>query len=167
MPRPPLRALALLPLLAACATRPPALTEPSPATASAGPGIPAADRVRIAEAFRLSERLGERVWPGWRGVPFAVLLVTADREYLVRHPRPSADFTRLGHDPLLGGEVFVRRRVFPPTLQATFPAVGGVATVVIGDAEHTGLRSTAWVLTLPACMLLAGALFWLGLLVAG
>lgn len=107
-----------------------------------------ADRVRIAEAFRVSDQLGERVWPEWRDVPFAVLLVTPEREFLLRHPRPSADFTRLGYDSLLRSDVFVRRRVFSPTLQATFPAVSGVATVVMGDAEHTGLRSTAWVLTL-------------------
>jgi hypothetical protein len=138
-------------LLAACVTpsssSPPAA--PSPAHALApGAGIPEADRVRIAEAFRLSDQLGERIWPGWRRVPFAVLLVTPEREYLVRHPRPSSDFTRLGHDALLGADVYVRPRVFPATLQATFPAVSGLPTVVVGDAMHTGLRSTTWTLML-------------------
>lgn len=144
-------------LLAACVTPPASVvTTPAPLPAGASsppapgvaPGIPEADRVRIAEAFRISEQLGERIWPGWRGVPFAVLLVTPEREYLVRHPHPSSDFTRLGHDPLLGADVFTRRRVFPATLQATFPAVGGLATIVVGEAEHTGLRSTAWTLML-------------------
>ncbi|HEY9013605.1 MAG TPA: hypothetical protein VIM84_00905, partial [Gemmatimonadales bacterium] len=41
-----------------------------------------------------------------------------------------------------------RPRQFPPTLLATFPAVGGFPTIVIGTAERTGKTSTAWVLTL-------------------
>lgn len=151
--------LALAPL-AACRTRPAEALPSTPAPVSAPvsaaasrdvepalPALSAADRVRIAEAFRLSEQLGDSVWPGWRSVPFAVLLVTPSHEFLVRHPRPSADFARAGRDSLLG-DVFVRRRVFPPNLEATFPAVGGVSTVVIGDAEHTKKSSTAWVLTL-------------------
>jgi hypothetical protein len=105
------------------------------------------DRARLAEAFRLAASLGDRVWPGWSGAPFAVLLVTPDREYLLRHPRPSADFVRGGYDSLLGSDVFVRARVFSPTLLATFPAVGGVPTIVIGPASLTGKASTAWVLT--------------------
>ena len=138
---------------AACVTpsatsAPVAVQPPRAAATTAERGIPEADRVRIAEAFRMSDQLGERIWPGWRRVPFAVLLVTPEREYLVRHPRPSADFTRLGYDPLLRADVFTRRRVFPPTLQATFPAVSGLPMIVVGDAEHTGLRSTAWTLML-------------------
>ena len=35
-----------------------------------------ADRVRIAEAFRLADAV-EQLWPGWSEVPFAVLLVSA------------------------------------------------------------------------------------------
>ena len=122
-------------------------------TATASPAHPAsavlphADRVRLAEAFRLANALGDSVWPGWREAPFAVLLVTPEHEFLVRHPRPSADFVRAGYDSLLESEVLVRKRVFSPTLLATFPAVGGVPTVVIGQAERTGKSSTAWVLT--------------------
>ena len=131
------------------ASTPAALPAGAPAgrQADIGAKIPAADRVRIAEAFRISDQLGERIWPGWRRVPFAVLLVTPEREFLVGHPHPSADFTRVGRDPLLG-DVFTRPRVFPATLQATFPAVSGLPTIVVGDAEHTGLRSTAWTLML-------------------
>ncbi|HEX5831442.1 MAG TPA: hypothetical protein VFY16_10710 [Gemmatimonadaceae bacterium] len=106
------------------------------------------DRVRLAEAFRLADALGDSVWPGWRTVPFAVLLVTPEREFLVRHPRPSADFRRTGYDSLLASDVWVRARVFAPGLLATFPAVGGVPTIVVGRAEQTGKRSTGWVLTL-------------------
>jgi len=131
-------------LLAACVAAP----SPSAAPAPSSDGIPDADRVRMAEAFRLSDQLGERIWPGWRRVPFAVLLVTPEREYLVRHPRPSADFAKVGHDALLGGDVYARPRIFSPSLQATFPAVSGLPTIVVGDAAHTGLRSTTWTLML-------------------
>ena len=124
------------------------LALPRPSGAQAAPRIPDADRVRIAEAFRLADALGDSVWPGWHSAPFAVLLVTPDAEFLVRHPHPSAQFTLVGYDSLLGGEVFTRARVFAPTMLATFPADAGVPTIVIGDAERTGKRSTAWVLTL-------------------
>ena len=114
----------------------------------AAPALAAADRIRLAEAFRLADAVGDRLWPGWGRAPFAVLLVTADREFLLGHPRPSGDFARVGHDTLLGTTVFTRPRVFAPTLLATFPAVAGVPTIVIGDPANTGLSSTRWVLTL-------------------
>jgi hypothetical protein len=107
------------------------------------------DRVRIAEAYRLADTLGDSLWKGWSDVPFVVLLVTPEREFLVGHPAPTEDFTLLGRDELLAAEVWSRERVFEPNLLATFPAVGAVSTVVIGQAENTHLRtSTPWVLTL-------------------
>jgi hypothetical protein len=36
----------------------------------------------LAEAFRIAETLGNRVWSGWDKAPFAVLLVTPQNEYL-------------------------------------------------------------------------------------
>lgn len=119
------------------------------ALAQSGPRLREEDRVRLAEAFRLGDALGERVWKGWSKAPFAVLLVTPEYEFLVRHPRPSDDFTRLGYDRLLKSEVYFRKRVFAPNLLATFPAVGGVSTIVIGQPENTEARtSTRWVVTL-------------------
>jgi len=85
----------------ACSSAPVARSA-TPAAAPATATLAAADRVRIAEAFRLGEAIGDSIWPGWTSAPFAVLLVTPEREYLVRHPRPSADFTRIGYDSLLG-----------------------------------------------------------------
>jgi len=105
-----------------------------------------ADRVRIAEAFRLADAV-ERLWLGWSEVPFAVLLVTSTHEFLIRHPHPTDDFESLGHDAVLDEEVLVRARVFEPGLLATFPAVSGLPTLVIGTPEGTGLSSTQWVLT--------------------
>jgi hypothetical protein len=128
------------------------LSAPVPLVAQRLLGRPAAalaeaDRIRLAESFRLAEALQDNVWPGWSRAPFAVLLVTPEHEFLVRHPAPTPDFERLGYDSLLASEVWVRRRVFPPNLLAAFPAVGGVPTVVIGQPEHTERSSTPWVLT--------------------
>src|SRR5262245_10000077 len=78
----------------------------------------------------------------------AVLLVTDSTEYLIGHPRPTSEFALLGRDSVLGRDVFVRARRFPPTLLATFPAVGGTATIVVGSAERTDKSSAEWVLTL-------------------
>ncbi len=119
------------------------------ALAQAGPQLRTEDRVRLAEAFRMGDALGERVWKGWSKFPFAVLLVTPEYEFLVRHPRPSDDFKRLGYDALLKTEVHFRQRVFNTNLLATFPAVGGVSTIVIGQPENTEAKtSTRWVVTL-------------------
>ena len=107
------------------------------------------DRVRLAEAFRLSEKLGDALWPGWTKAPFAVLLVTRDKEFLVRHPRPTKDFTSLGYDARLKSDVYFRDRKFQTDFLATFPAVGGVSTIVVGQAENTASKtSTPWVITL-------------------
>ena len=107
------------------------------------------DRVRLAEAFKLKEKLGDDLWAGWSKTPFAVLLVTPEKEFLIGHPRPSEDFKSLGHDTLLKSEVYYRDRKFPTNLLATFQAVGGVSTIVIGQAENTASKtSTPWVITL-------------------
>lgn len=113
------------------------------------PVLPEVDRVRLAEAFRLADELGNRVWPGWDKAPFAVLLVTPEHEFLVRHPKPTGDFTLIGEDALLKQKVWYRKRQYSPDLLATFPAVGGVPTVVIGQAENTESKtSSRWVITL-------------------
>jgi len=132
--------------VAACARTPVARTAPALSTASST--LAWDDRVRIAEAFRLADAIGDSTWPGWTSAPFAVLLVTPEREFLVRHPRPSPDFTRIGYDSLLRGDVLVRPRTLAPTLLATFPAVGNVPTIVVGQPRATEKSSTEWVLTL-------------------
>jgi len=77
-----------------------------------------------------------------------VLLVTDSAEYLVGHPSPSPDFSLISRDSILRREVWFRPPRFPPTLLATFPAVGGRPTIVAGPAERTGKSSVGWVLTL-------------------
>jgi hypothetical protein len=97
----------------------------------------------------LADALGNRVWPGWDKAPFAILLVAPPHEFLIRHAKPSEDFTPIGEDAVLKQKVWFRQRKFGPDLLATFPAVGGVPTVVIGRAENTSAKtSTRWVITL-------------------
>lgn len=119
------------------------------ASAQEKPSLRDVDRVRLAEAFRLSDQLADELWAGWSKAPLAVLLVTPDKEFLIKHPQPSKDFTSLGYDPKLKSEVFYRDRKFATNLLATFPAVGGISTIVIGQAENTASKtSTPWVITL-------------------
>jgi len=115
------------------------------------PSLPEQDRTRIAEAFRLGDTLSKKVWKDWNKTPFAVLLVTRDTEFLIRHPKPSKDFTEIGYDALLKSKIYWRKRVFDKSFLATFPAVGGspVSTIVVGQAENTWVKtSTPWVATL-------------------
>jgi hypothetical protein len=111
--------------------------------------VPEVDRIRIAEAFEIGQTLGNRIWKDWNKAPFAVLLVTPENEFLIRHPKPSKDFTLIGYDSLLRSEVYFRKRTFSPNLLATFPAVGGVSTIVIGQAENTEKKNSSdWVITM-------------------
>lgn len=71
----------------------------------AQPTLSDVDRIRIAEAFRLADALGNRVWPDWDKAPFAVLLVTPEHEFLIRHPKASDDFTIIGEDAVLKSQV--------------------------------------------------------------
>src|SRR5258708_21919393 len=113
------------------------------------PSLAEVDRLRLAEAFRVAESLGYRVWKDWDKAPFAVLLVTPEYEFLIRHPRASKDFTLIGYDPRLKSDVYFRRRKFATSLLPTFPAVGGVSTIVVGRAENTDKKtSTPWVITM-------------------
>ncbi len=104
------------------------------------------DRIRLAEAFRIGDRLGNRLWANWNKAPFAVLLVMPDNEFLIRHPKPSADFVLTGYDALLESNVYYRKRTQSIDFLATFPLVGGIPTIVVGQAENTDKKtSTPWV----------------------
>ena len=114
------------------------------------PALRYVDRVRLAEAFSIGDTLGNQVWENWDKAPFAVLLVAPDFEFLIRHPKPSADFTLVGYDPLLKSNVYFRKRTYQANLLATFPAIKGSndSTIVIGQAENTSKKtSSPWVVT--------------------
>ena len=126
-----------------------ALAVASPALAQDKVSINDIDRVRLSEAFRIGDKLGNKLWTDWDRAPFAVLLVTAENEFLIRHSKPSSDFTLLNYDPLLQSNVYYRKRTQPTHLLATFPIVGGIPTIVIGQAENTAKEtSTPWVVTM-------------------
>jgi hypothetical protein len=115
------------------------------------PSIPDVDRIRLAEAFRLSRTVGDHVWKGWSKTPFAVMLITRDYEFLMRHPQPSPDFQLLGYDTLLKSNVYFRKRKFPTRLLATAPFIQGssLPVIAVGQAENTEAKtSTPWVITL-------------------
>jgi len=119
------------------------------AQAQSKPSLTQTDRIRLAEAFNLGDAIGNRIWKGWDKAPFTVLLVTSEYEFLIRHPKPGEDFTLLGHDDLLKSDVHYRERQFPTNFEATFPAVGMISTIVIGQAENTASKtSSKWVVTL-------------------
>src|ERR1700720_1987030 len=107
------------------------------------PSIPDVDRTRIAEAFNLGDSIGDVVWKGWNKAPFALLLVTSEYEFLIRHPKPSADFMLLGYDSHLKSDVYFRKRTQPTHFLATFPAIGGsmISTIVVGQAENASAKT--------------------------
>jgi hypothetical protein len=127
---------------------------PAGASAAAARSAPAplpdeADRVRIAEARRIVERIGDNLWPGFTEATGAVLLITQETEYLFHHPEPTEDFTFIGYDSVTQSDVYARGRVFPANVLASFPAVSGVPTVVVGQPRRTeASHTTRWVATL-------------------
>ena len=106
------------------------------------------DKIRILEAIKISNQIGEKIWKGIDKVPFVVLLVTDSIEFLVNHPHPSDDFKLSENDIILDTKIFYRPRQFPNWYLATFPAVNGVNCVVVGTPENTNKKSTDWVITL-------------------
>lgn len=97
------------------------------------------DSVRVAEFYRLAEKIQDQVWPGWSGTPAPVLLITPTNEFLTHHPDPPKEFADTGDGFL------VRKRQFPVQLEATFPAFGPPSVIVIGAPETTASRaSTPW-----------------------
>lgn len=120
----------------------------STSVAAQTPALGPADRVRLLEASRLADRVAYGLWPGWRGTPFVVLLITEDTEFLVRHPDPPTDFALLGHDSELEGDVLTRPRTLPTRIAAALP-INGLFAVSIGQQGLLGTSSsTSWVLTL-------------------
>lgn len=111
----------------------------------AAPSIEDIDRVRIAEAFRVADKVQDQIWPGWSTAPFAMLFVTDDHEFLIRHEKPSEEFHSLGYDKRLKSEVFWRERKFPKTFLATLNAFGPTPVIVVGKPENTTDKtSTRW-----------------------
>lgn len=110
--------------------------------------LPAAERTALVEAFRLADAVADSIWPGWGSVPFEVLLVTAEQEFLLRPVRAPAGFEPLGRDSVLQHDVWVRPRTQSPDLLAAFPLFGLPPTVVAGGITATARTAPEWVIAL-------------------
>lgn len=106
------------------------------------------DKIRIREAIKIRDTFGEEVWRGIKEVPFVVLLITDDIEFLLNHPYPTSDFKLSENDTVLGTKILYRDRQFSSSLLATFPAINGVNCIVVGTPENTSKSSTEWITTL-------------------
>jgi hypothetical protein len=96
--------------------------------------LPPSSAAGLRDAARILDQVGERIWEGWSAAPGQVLLVSDSVEFFL---------------PTIGAAqaAWTRKRVFPPTFQATFPAVGGIPTIVIGTPEGTVTPRDRWALT--------------------
>jgi len=106
------------------------------------------DKIRIAEAKRISDMYGEKLWQGWEKTHFALVLIYDEVEFLINHPNPSDDFSLIGFDTLLNSNIYYRPRQFNKHFLATFPAVNGVETIVVGTPANTRKSSIEWIITI-------------------
>lgn len=106
------------------------------------------DKFRIKEAINIANNYCDSVWTGWGKIPFTILLITDNTEFLLNHNDPTEDFQLLEYDSLLQSEIYFRQREFEKYLLATFPAVNGIPTIVVGTPENTGKSTSTWIVTL-------------------
>lgn len=104
-------------------------------------------RELILEARKLAQSYGDQVWPGYSDAPFGVLLVDGDTERIFCHQWPLDGFLPASEDEILRCSTAARPATFPPGILASFPAVGGKPTIVIGTPEQTGKSPEEWMLT--------------------
>ncbi len=113
-----------------------------------GQQVRVSDKACIAEAVNISNTFGEQLWKGFNKVPFSLLLVTEDYEYLMFHDNPTDDFKLLENDKVLKTKIYYRDRKFSKNLLATFQAVNGANCIVVGTPENTGKSTSEWIITL-------------------
>lgn len=102
----------------------------------------------INEARILAEESGEAIWPGFSSAPDTILLISGEQEILLCHEGSAEGFVVLESDPITGCTQAVRSRVFPPSLLASFPAIDGVPSIVVGTPQATSRTPEAWMVTL-------------------
>ncbi len=112
------------------------------------PALPAGIAPLIAEAQDIARHEGDHIWPGYAKPPYSVLLTDSELSFLFCPAGPAKGFDDLGKEPVTGCALKSRKRVFDPNLKATFPAVDGISTVVIGKPGATEGNDTAWISTL-------------------
>ncbi|HUR11576.1 MAG TPA: hypothetical protein VM012_09425 [Flavitalea sp.] len=112
------------------------------------PGLKVAHKQMIAEAISISNTSGNAVWPGFADVPFTLLLLTDSAEYLFFHNHPGGAFIDVGFDSVLNTTIYSRPSQLSKSLLATYPAVNGISTIIVGTPENTGKSPAAWIITL-------------------
>lgn len=107
------------------------------------PQLSSQNTTRIKEFYQLASAIQDGLWSGWSKVPDPLLLVTNDTEFLTHSPEPPREMNRVGED------MYARARQFSVNLQATFPAFGPPAVIVIGEPGNTASKtSTPWLIIL-------------------
>ena len=106
------------------------------------------DKIRILEAVTIADVYGESLWKGVHKIPFSMILITEDLEYLLYHDNPTEDFKLLNYDSVLNTNIYYRQRQFDKRLLATFPAINNTNCIVVGTPENTNKSSSEWIITL-------------------
>lgn len=101
------------------------------------PKLSADNGVRIKEFYRLAAEVQDGIWLGWSRIPAPLILVTPDGEFLTHHPAPPKEWKSVGD------ATYTRPRQFPPSFQATFPAFGPPAVMVVGEPANTASKASA------------------------
>jgi len=112
------------------------------------PALPLPIAPLIAEARSIAGAQGDIIWPGFGKTPYPVLYVGKDNSFLFCPAGAAKGFTPLRTDPFTKCAIKTRKRVFATNLKATFPAVDGISTVVIGAPAQTEGSNAAWIATL-------------------
>lgn len=93
-------------------------------------------RSAFAEFYQLADRVPNQIWPNWDKMAAPLMLVTENTEFLIHHPAPPKEFTKVD------GGFYERPRQFPTALLATFPAFGPPSVVVIGEPKNTESKTS-------------------------
>ncbi len=92
------------------------------------------DLARASEISRVVNLHGNTVWSGWKAPP--QLLRKADADYLIGHPQPPADFTRLAEVSVSSHSVYRRQGHLIPVPAATAWPVAGVWSLALPTLEE-------------------------------
>lgn len=102
----------------------------------------------IQNADYIIQNFGNAIWKDIDNTPLKILLITDSLEFLFNHNNPSKEFQLYKYDSLLKTKIYVRDRVFPPFLRATFPAVNGQDCIVVGIPSNTNKTDEDWIIML-------------------
>jgi len=102
----------------------------------------------ILDARNIAESHGDEIWDGYFDAPFGILLVEEKRERLFCHKGSLDGFESTGTNDALSCQFGERPTSYPTNFLASFPAVAGIPTIVIGTPAATEKTFDGWVLTI-------------------